>query len=90
MKLKKMLERFDAAARADSWKGGGDPDDIPYIEEEYEDAKKDLWLNILVLRTALKDIRDTQGKVCEQFEICRHTSCTSSHAAWEIADRALK
>ena len=39
---------------------------------------------------ALKKIKKDQGRVCAEFEICTHDSCISSHAAWEIADRALK
>lgn len=38
---------------------------------------------------ALKKIKE-QGRVCAEFEICTHESCRSSHAAWEIADKALK
>ncbi len=39
---------------------------------------------------ALKLIRDTQGKVCEQYEICEHESCKSSYDSWAIADATLK
>lgn len=88
--IKKLLKKFENAIHAHSWQGSGDPEDIPAIEKEYKDAKKDLWLNILVLQTALKDIKNTQGKVCEQFEICDHISCQSSYASWVIADKALK
>lgn len=87
--MKKILERFEIAIEQHAWKGGGHPDDIPGIEEEYENAKKDLYLSILVLQTALKDIKNNQGKVCQQFEICEHRACKSSHASWEIADKAL-
>jgi hypothetical protein len=89
MKFKKMLETFEAAVDAYSWRGSQDPEDIPSIKKEYENAKKDLYINILVLQTALKDIKNTQGHVCDQFEICNHRACRSSHAAWEIADKAL-
>lgn len=40
------------------------------------------------LRKALQEIR-SEGKVCEQYEICSHVSCSSSYAAWAIADAAL-
>jgi hypothetical protein len=43
-----------------------------------------------ILLNALKKIRDEEGRVCEEFEICKHTACRSSYAAWEIADRALE
>ena len=39
---------------------------------------------------ALKEIKDTQGKVCVDFELCKHESCTSSCTSWMIADKALK
>ncbi|MCK5614793.1 hypothetical protein KAR91_73710 [Candidatus Pacearchaeota archaeon] len=38
---------------------------------------------------ALGEIKNNQGHVCGMFEICTHEACRSSHAAWEIADRAL-
>lgn len=43
----------------------------------------------LVLRNALQMIKDKQGRVCEQFEICTHVACHSSYASWFIADAAL-
>ena len=39
---------------------------------------------------ALKEIRDTQGKVCDNFELCDHRACQSSYSSWAIADKALK
>jgi len=39
---------------------------------------------------ALKEIRDTQGKVCQEFEICDCVGCKSSYASWAIADKALQ
>ena len=38
---------------------------------------------------ALREIRDEQGKVCENYELCHHVSCQSSYTAWVIADRIL-
>lgn len=38
---------------------------------------------------ALKEIKAEQGQVCAGFELCHHTSCASSYAAWAIADGAL-
>jgi hypothetical protein len=43
-----------------------------------------------ILLAALKKIVTTQGKVCDDFEVCRHKACTSSYCSWEIASRALK
>ena len=40
-------------------------------------------------RKALEDIKK-EGKVCENFDTCKHESCASSYAAWAIADQALK
>jgi hypothetical protein len=39
---------------------------------------------------ALKEIKNDHGKVCIDFEFCKHISCTSSVASWMIADKALK
>jgi len=39
---------------------------------------------------ALEEIRDTQGKVCQEFEICDCVGCKSSYASWAIADKALQ
>jgi len=39
---------------------------------------------------ALEEIRNTQGKVCEIYEICEHVSCSSGYASWVIADQALR
>lgn len=39
---------------------------------------------------ALKEIKDSQGKVCVDFEFCKHESCANSVASWMIADKALK
>ena len=41
------------------------------------------------LRAALQEIRDTQGKVCELYEICQHQSCRSSYESWCIAEQVL-
>ena len=39
---------------------------------------------------ALTEIKDTCGKVCEEFELCTHESCRSSVRAWMIAEKALR
>ncbi len=39
---------------------------------------------------ALKEIKDTQGKVCNNFELCHHRACQSSYSSWAIADKALR
>jgi hypothetical protein len=41
------------------------------------------------LLNALNEIKNNQGHVCGEFEICTHESCRSSHASWEIASAAL-
>lgn len=38
-KLKQLVDRLIKAAGADSWKGGGHPEDIPAIEAELRDAR---------------------------------------------------
>jgi hypothetical protein len=41
-------------------------------------------------RKALKEIHEHCGRVCEEYEICTHVACSSSHRAWEIADKVLR
>ena len=41
------------------------------------------------LEAALRAIRDTQGEVCDEYEVCTHRACRSSYSAWAIADEAL-
>jgi hypothetical protein len=40
--------------------------------------------------SALREIKDTQGRVCNGFELCNHIACHSSYSSWVIADKALK
>ena len=48
-------------------------------------------IQILRIATeALKEIRNKEGKVCDNFELCRHRACRSSYSSWMIADKALK
>lgn len=42
------------------------------------------------LTSALKAIRDGEGKVCEEFELCNHLACDSSCTANLIAGEALE
>ena len=41
-------------------------------------------------KAALEEIKRDQGRVCDNYELCRHTSCSSSYSAWAIADKALR
>ena len=41
-------------------------------------------------KAALEEIKRDQARVCENYELCRHTSCSSSYSAWAIADKALR
>jgi len=43
-----------------------------------------------VLTDALAKIKSEQGKVCSEFEMCKHIACQSSYASWAIADKALR
>lgn len=54
-------------------------------KEEMTPEKENLFL-----KNALIEIRDKEGRVCAEFEICNHESCQSSYRAWEIADRTLR
>lgn len=40
-------------------------------------------------RRALESIREHEGKVCDQYELCEHRACQSSYGAWSYADGAL-
>lgn len=42
-----------------------------------------------IYRAALETIKRDHGRVCPNFEICDHVSCSDSSAAWLIADAAL-
>ena len=44
---------------------------------------------VLRYRDALREIKTEQGRVCGEFEFCRHDACQSSYSAWAIADAAL-
>ena len=39
---------------------------------------------------ALKSIKEHEGRVCEEFELCKHISCVSSCNSWFIAEKALR
>ena len=52
-------------------------------------GKLDEMARIRELEDALREIKDTQGKVCENYELCQHISCASSYNSWAIADKAL-
>ena len=41
-------------------------------------------------KKALVEIKKEQGKVCPEFEICKHESCQSSYSSYAIADEALR
>jgi hypothetical protein len=40
-------------------------------------------------KRALETIRELEGKVCDEYEVCTHRACQSSYGAWSIADGAL-
>lgn len=42
------------------------------------------------LQEALANIRENEGKVCAEYELCTHPACKSSYAAWAIASKALE
>ena len=43
-----------------------------------------------ILLSALEKIKNDEGAVCSNFELCTHESCRSSYSAWAIADGALR
>ena len=44
---------------------------------------------LVAYTAALQEIRNEQGKVCDNYELCTHRACQSSYTAWAIADKAL-
>lgn len=42
-KLKRLIQAYADRQEEDSWKGGGDPESIPEIEEDLKTAKKTLF-----------------------------------------------
>jgi hypothetical protein len=70
----------------------------PAHDPRIDQAPPDVWPHptyielerqVEQLRAALKQIKEEGGKVCAEFEVCRHVACQSSVAAWMIADAAL-
>jgi hypothetical protein len=59
------------------------------IAEVLAPARKAAAARIAALEEALQEIKTTQGKVCDNFELCTHVACRSSYASWAIADAAL-
>lgn len=49
-KIQTVVNRFERAVVSNSWKGGGNPNIIPAIEEEYKEAKRELFKMIEVLK----------------------------------------
>jgi len=49
----------------------------------------ELQERIAFLEAALQRIKDEEGKVCDNFELCDHRACQSSCSAWFIAEAAL-
>lgn len=41
-RLRSLIIAFANASIVDSWKGGGDPDDIPQVEQDLKDAENRL------------------------------------------------
>jgi hypothetical protein len=46
--------------------------------------------HLVALHTALTRIRDDEGRVCAEYEVCTHLACQSSYNAYAIADAALR
>ena len=40
--FQRLLDHYDDALRQDTWKGGGHPDDIPFIERNFKLAEENL------------------------------------------------
>ncbi len=50
----------------------------------------EIMRSLRIATDALKEIRDKEGWVCENFALCNHSACQSSYSSWAIADKALK
>lgn len=48
-RVRKAIQRYASALADDSWKGGGDPEDIPSIELELKNSKANLEMLILLI-----------------------------------------
>lgn len=46
-------------------------------------------LKLEIALKALKEIKNEQGKVCAEYEICEHRACKSSYVSWALADKAI-
>ena len=46
-------------------------------------------LALITCAEALKQIKQEGGRVCDDFELCKHIACQSSYSSWMIADTAL-
>lgn len=42
MNILQLIENFEAAVRADEFKGAGHPEDVDIVETEYKEAKQEL------------------------------------------------
>jgi len=42
------------------------------------------------LKQFFMEIHMNEGKVCPEFETCKHPACSSNHRVWEMADAALQ
>lgn len=62
---------------------------IKILTKELEKELIQSKVRIEALEDALREIRDTQGKVCQDYMVCQHISCSSSYSSWAIADKAL-
>ena len=48
-RIQKAIKRYANAVAEDSWKGGGDPADIPSTERELKESKSSLDMLILLI-----------------------------------------
>lgn len=55
-----------------------------------EDVNEELCEKLYIAIRALKLIKQSYGQVCDEFEICTHSSCQSSYGCWETANIALR
>lgn len=60
------------------------------LEVTMEQLIKEALQKLTLATRALKEIRDNEGKVCDNFMQCNHRACRSSYGSWYLANEALK
>jgi hypothetical protein len=79
-------------------KDAPEEDPKPRLVHLMEENQNDPWVTYVIdliwehgkMTAALESISNHEGKVCVNFDTCKHKGCNSSYASWSIADETLK